>query len=205
MPIQNLISVEGTQVLVWNLSESIDELKNELTEINATELGKLFSDKRKLEYLCVRVAMKALLGKEIQIQYDDDGKPFLADKSFQISISHSKNWIAVMAHPTCSVGLDIECPTDKIQKIYTRFLNKTEQKDLSNGKNINQLQLAWSTKEALYKIIGKEAVDFANQLRIFTFEAKPAGEIIAQHIPTKKLYQLNYIQNSAYTLVYCLE
>jgi len=110
-----------------------------------------------------------------------------------------------MAHSTCSIGVDVECPNDKIQKIYTRFLSNVEQKDLSNGKNINQLLLAWSVKEALYKIIGKEAVDFANQLRIFHFEPKLSGEIMAQHTPTKKLYQLRYIQNSAYTLVYCVD
>ena len=191
--------------MVWDLTESIDELSKQLTSFNEIEFDKIVSEKRKREFLGVQVAMKELLGKEVQISHDVDGKPFLSDDSYQISISHSKNWIAVMAHSTCSIGVDVECPNDKIQKIYTRFLSNVEQKDLSNGKNINQLLLAWSVKEALYKIIGKEAVDFANQLRIFHFEPKLSGEIMAQHTPTKKLYQLRYIQNSAYTLVYCVD
>jgi phosphopantetheinyl transferase len=205
MPKSNFISGEGVRLLVWDLTESIDELSKQLTSFNETEFDKIVSEKRKREFLGVQVAMKELLGKEVQISHDVDGKPFLSDDSYQISISHSKNWIAVMAHPTCSIGIDVECPNDKIQKIYTRFLSNVEQKDLSNGKNINQLLLAWSVKEALYKIIGKEAVDFANQLRIFHFEPKLSGEIMAQHTPTKKLYQLRYIQNSAYTLVYCVD
>jgi len=205
MPKSNFISGEGVRLLVWDLTESIDELSKQLTSFNETEFDKIVSEKRKREFLGVQVAMKELLGKEVQISHDVDGKPFLSDASYQISISHSKNWIAVMAHPTCSIGIDVECPNDKIQKIYTRFLSNVEQKDLSNGKNINQLLLAWSVKEALYKIIGKEAVDFANQLRIFHFEPKLSGEIMAQHTPTKKLYQLRYIQNSAYTLVYCVD
>ena len=109
-----------------------------------------------------------------------------------------------MAHPTQLVGIDIEVPTDKIQKIYKRFLSTIEQEELSNGNDISQLHLAWSAKEALYKIIGKEAIDFAKQLRIFPFDVKPAGEISALHIESETHYQLHYIQNPAYALVYCI-
>ena len=84
-------------------------------------------------------------------------------------------------------------------------MSETEQEELSNGRNVQQLQLAWSAKEALYKIIGTQAVDFANQLRILPFEVKNEGEIIAQHIPTQKYYKLSYIQTISYTLVYCID
>jgi len=203
-PLKNLIPIDDTRLLVWELTESIDDLLFQLPDADLSELANRTSEKRKLEFLGVKVAMKVLLEKEIAIKYDANGKPFLADNSFQISISHSGKWIAVMAHPNRPVGVDIEIPTDKIRKIYTRFLSLTEQEELSGGNNTNQLQLAWSAKEALYKIIGKEAVDFANQLQILPFEVKQRGEITAMHIPTKTYYQLHYIQNSAYTLVYCL-
>lgn len=205
MPTSNFISTEDAKLLVWNLTESVEELKNQLGLFHENDLNGIASEKRKREFLGARVAMKALLGKETRIEHDTNGKPLLPDKSYHISISHSKNWIAVMAHATHCTGIDIECPTDKIQKVCARFLSPREHQDLSNGKNIKQLQLAWSVKESLYKIIGKEAIDFANQLRIFPFEVKPSGKIIAQHILTKKLYQLHYIQNSAYTLVYCVD
>jgi 4'-phosphopantetheinyl transferase len=202
--LNDIITLDKARILVWELTGNIDDLLLELPEVDIVELEKHTSEKRKLEFLGVRIALKALLGKEIIVKYDADGKPFLADNSYHISVSHSGKWIAVMAHPTQLVGIDIEIPTDKIQKIYKRFLSQTEQEELSNGNNISQLQLAWSAKEALYKIIGKEAVDFAKQLRIFPFEVKPAGEISALHIESNTLYRLHYIQNSAYTLVYCL-
>jgi len=56
----------------------------------------------------------------------------------------------------------------------------------------------------LYKIIGKEAVDFANQLRLLPFEVQKEGRITAQHITTNTVYQLTYTQTAAYTLVYCI-
>ena len=202
--LNNIITIDEARLLVWELTENMDDLLRLLPELDVTELEKHTSVKRKLEFLGVRVALKALLGKEIIVKYDANGKPFLPDNSYHISVSHSAKWIAVMAHPTQLVGIDIEIPTAKIQKIYKRFLSPTEQEELSNGNNISQLQLAWSAKEALYKIIGKKAVDFAKQLRIFPFDVKPAGEISALHIESETHYQLHYIQNQSYTLVYCL-
>ena len=201
-----LITLKDARVLVCELTDSVESLKEQITLIESdnTEFEKIVSEKRKLEFLGIRVALKSLLGKEIKIQYDNEGKPHLLDGSYQISVSHTNNWIAVMAHPTQKVGIDIECPTDKIRNLYTRFLSSMEQNELSDGKDTRQLLLAWSGKEALYKIIGKEAVDFANQLRIFPFEVQSKGEMKAQHIPTQQLYQLYYQQNEKYTLVYCL-
>jgi len=201
-----VIVIGDAKIMVWELTESIESLKEQLilSDSDKTAFNKIASDKRKLEFLSIRVALKSLLGKEIQIEYDSEGKPHLSDQSYHISISHSNKWIAVMAHTSRNVGIDIECPTDKIQKLYQRFLSITEQKELSNGKDIRQLLLAWSGKEALYKIIGREAVDFANQLRIFPFEVKPSGEIKAQHIPSDSFYKLFYQLTEQYTLVYCL-
>ncbi len=199
------LQFEDAKLLVMELTESVEELykKWKIEGQDTTEYEKITSDKRKREYLGVRLALRLLLNKEVMICYTLDGKPYVADKSFQISISHSNKWIAVMAHPTRLVGVDIECPTSKIKNIYTRFLSKIEQQDLSDGNNLAQLQLAWSAKEALYKIIGKKAIDFANQLRVFPFEVKDEGEIRAQHIEHDTLYTLFYIYSPEYTLVYC--
>ena len=200
------LQYEDAKILVVELKDSVAELYQQWLQkgLDTAEYEKITSEKRKKEYLGVRLAMRSLLNKDVLISYTSDGKPFIADESYQISISHSSKWIAVMAHPTRLVGIDIECPTNKIKNIFARFLSKTEQEELSNGNDIAQLQLAWSAKEALYKIIGKQAIDFANQLRIFPFEAKNNGEISAQHIDTKTLYSLFYIQSAEYTLVYCI-
>ena len=200
----DIISFEGARLLIFEVTESVEALFQQLDYVDYNEFSKLVSDKRKKEYLGVRVALKFLLGVEKIIQYDTERKPSLSDNSFQLSVSHSGSWIAVMVHPIRAVGIDIEVPTPKIQNIYKRFLNETEQAAFSNGDNLNQLLLAWSGKEALYKIIGKEAVDFANQLHLFPFENKKEGTFNAEHIPTKQKYQLHYIQNELYTLVYCI-
>jgi len=204
MSTSQTITIQNARILVFQLSQSIDELYQQLDYVDPDEFSKLVSDKRKREYLGVRVALKNMLGVEKKIEYDADRKPRFSDDSYYISISHSADWIAVMADPNHPVGIDIEVPTAKIQKIYKRFLNEREQLELSNGQNLNQLLLAWSGKEALFKIIGKEAVDFAKHLHIFPFEVASEGLFNAEHSSTKQKYQLHYIQNETYTLVYCV-
>jgi 4'-phosphopantetheinyl transferase len=203
---KNIVTIDNAKLLVWEITQSIDELVSGFENLTlfAGDFEKINSDKRKLEFLGTRWLLKILLGKEINVQYTADGKPYLNDGSYHLSLSHSGKWMAVMIHPTKSVGIDIECPTDKIQKVYKRFLSETEQAELSDGKDIKQLQIAWSAKEALYKVIGKEAVDFANQLRLLPFEVQKEGRITAQHITTNTVYQLTYTQTAAYTLVYCI-
>jgi 4'-phosphopantetheinyl transferase len=203
---KNIVTIDNAKLLVWEITQSIDELVSVFNNfaLFAVDFEKINSDKRKLEFLGTRWLLKILLGKETNVKYTADGKPYLNDESYHISLSHSGKWMAVMIHPTKQVGIDIECPTDKIQKVYKRFLNETEQVELSDGKNIKQLQIAWSAKEALYKIIGKEAIDFANQLRLLPFEVQTEGRITAQHLVTNTVYQLTYTQTAAYTLVYCI-
>ncbi len=204
--INNVISKNEEYLKVYEINESVDELLGllQLSDYDQLKFKNIVSEKRKLEFLGIRLAFKELFGTEKDIRYDSDGKPFFNDNSYKISVSHSKKWVAVIAHPIRQVGVDIECRTDKIQKIYKRFLSEIEQDELSNGQNISQLLLAWSAKETLFKIIGNEAVDFSKQLRIFPFEIKDQGEITAEHIQTKTNYKLSYIQTSAYTLVWCL-
>jgi phosphopantetheinyl transferase len=200
------ISPKGAFLKVYEITESVDKMLEQLqlSEYELLRFKNIVSEKRKFEFLGIRIAFKEMFGKELEIRYDVDGKPYLMDNAYNISISHSKKWIAIMAHPTRPVGIDIECRNDKIQKIHKRFLSETEQKELSNGENTSQLELAWSAKEALFKIIGNQAVDFSKQLRIFPFDVKNQGEIFAENIPTNKKYELSYIQTAAYSLVYCL-
>ncbi|NDV46856.1 hypothetical protein D0T49_07320 [Paludibacter sp. 221] len=197
--------IGDARLVIWKIVESVDELSREMNlPENIAELEKIKTEKRKLEFLAARVALKNILKEEFFIFYTPEGKPFLCDDCYNISISHSGIWVAVMLHPVRHVGVDIECLNDKVQKVYTRFLSVEEQKDLSDGTDIRQLQIAWSGKEALYKIIGNDAVDFAHDMRIQPFNAEADGTMFITYTGNKETFQLYYIQNDEYTLVYCI-
>lgn len=198
------LKVGEGRLVVWKSVEELEDLKNELQNSDTLEeYNKLSSDKRKREFLSVRVALKKVLGEENIIFYYPSGKPFLSKKHYNISISHSGCWIALFIHPNMSVGVDIELFTPKIEKLYKRFLSEKEQSYLYEKNDISKVRIAWSAKEALYKIIGNEAVDFATQLEIKPFDLKSKGEIEAEHLVTNKLYKLFYEITDEYVLAYC--
>ncbi|HOL01132.1 MAG TPA: 4'-phosphopantetheinyl transferase superfamily protein, partial [Paludibacteraceae bacterium] len=161
-------------ILIWQVTESKEELFQQLDgqTIDLLEYEKLKNERRQVEYLGTRIALKKLLNKEINLYHTSEGKPYLEDECYQISISHSQQWIAVIAHPNLSVGIDIECFQPKILKLYERFLNDEELKYFGDEKNIRKLTLIWSAKEVIYKIIGNEAVNFSHQIQVLPFKLK---------------------------------
>ncbi|HLP04798.1 MAG TPA: 4'-phosphopantetheinyl transferase superfamily protein [Paludibacter sp.] len=191
----------NTRILVLGLPV-ISEDTSFLPENERLHFSDINSGKRKQEFLAVRKALLELLGRYPGLEYDCNGKPFLSDKSYHISISHSKSHVATIIDPDREVGIDIEGRTDKFLRLYKRFLGETEQ--AAFGESLPKLQIAWSAKEALYKIIGIEAVDFTNQLQVMPFEISGEGTIEARHIPTNRLYRVNYKQTETFTLAYCI-
>ena len=187
-------------ILLWKMEEDETELLNFL-QLETIELNSYYSlktSKRKQEYLGVRAALKTFFGKN-KIIYNAERKPFLADNSAKISVSHSGQWLALMVHPNAEVGIDIECPSNKIEQLAVRFLCREELETITGRKQ----HIAWSAKEALYKIIGKQAVDFPKQLRILPFDiVGNEGEFNALHVPSDTVYTGNYLLTEEYTLVY---
>jgi len=207
--IHRTIKISDTKILIWKLTETWEELLKQFdkNEIDSVEFSTFHTDKRKKEYLSVRLALKTLLNRKIKICYNDDGKPFLSDYFAEIGISHSGQWIAVITHPTQKVGIDVERFQSKILAISERFLSQEELEKILEDKEekLKKLTLLWSAKEALFKVIGKEAVDFSRQLLIFPFRMGKSGKMKALHIPRKKLYELNYELTEEYALVYLID
>ena len=85
---------------------------------------------RRLEWLAVRVLLYTLSGEEKEIAYHPSGKPYLADDSASISISHTKGYVAVvLGLPGREVGVDIEQygERNKITQFNENFLNLPEE------------------------------------------------------------------------------
>ncbi len=200
-------SYQNAQIIVAELEKSSSMMINDLRNFDEyqDEYQAFRTEKRQREFLGVRIALNLLLGKNVLVIYDENNKPRLSDDSFQISISHSGNYIAVIVHPDCAVGIDVESRTNKVLKVYTRFLNKDEQTEFYDEHDTGAIEIAWSAKETLYKIIGREVMDFAKQLQLFPFELNESGELKALQVSCSKIFTLKYFQNKAYTLVFGLD
>ena len=157
--------------IVWRINETEEELRASLSrpELFAEKVQNLKPGSRRLlEVLAVRRALKELFyGEEHQVIYDEHGKPSLAvpedhsdgRKLPFISISHTQDYAAVISSET-PVGIDIERIGTRVQKVVSHFLKEEELVTLSlYTEKVPALHLAWSAKEAAFKILGQAFYD----------------------------------------------
>ena len=160
------ISNVGT-VYVWKVTETEEKLLS-LRTLSASEqlqLQLLKNSQKRLHWLAYRVLLKEALGTDFQINYLNDGKPVLVSPQKFLSVSHSKDFVAVFLSETHPVGVDIEKISDRIQKVVPKFLNETEQQN-SNLSDSALLHFHWGAKEAVYKQFHQHRLSFATQIHI---------------------------------------
>ena len=118
------------------------------------------------------------------IQIADTRKPFLENEAYHFSISHCGDYAAVIVSEKFRVGVDIELPSPKVERIRHKFLHREElallqQKDMDS---VIPLTLMWSCKEAVFKWWSYGNVDFSDQIRLSPLSLQPSGVISARFI-----------------------
>lgn len=198
--------IEGCLLGVWKVEESSDELFSMLHQKEWLEpIFLMKSASRRQEMLASRVLLTSLLGEEKEICYYPSGKPFLADKSYQISISHTKGYVAIMLDKEQTMGLDIERRTDKIFRVRDRVVSSSEFIDEENQQI--HLLLHWSAKEAMFKYLNAEGVDFRRNLHVFPFIPQKKGFFEVKETKTERAQQFRacYWVTDDFVLVGLLE
>ena len=134
---------------VWKLEETLEELLSLLPDSRKyrQEVEKFSSAHRRLEWCAVRVLLYTILGVEKEIRYQDSGKPYLADKSFSLSISHTKGYVAViLGDINKEVGIDIEQYGERVRKVAHKFVRDDELPGAYEGTDTWGMLLHWSAK-----------------------------------------------------------
>ena len=160
--IKDYINLEENNFLSLFVEPKINIKSTYLTDNEELYLKKITNENRKQEFIQVRALRNKSIG-EIEIDYTESGKPFLVNSKEYISISHSQNFIGILKAPF-DVGLDIEEINERILKIKNRFLNEKELKLFDSS--IENLTIAWTLKEALFKLNTRNGIDFRKELLI---------------------------------------
>jgi phosphopantetheinyl transferase len=194
---------------IWKLDEPLEKLLDNFyfSETENTEFACISSEKRKKEYLAVRILLEKLLNFKPQIVYEKSGKPILANSPLHISVSHSSDLVVTLVS-NVYVGIDVENSDRNINRIAPRFLNEQELKLVCQTPNQQLTKiLLWSAKEAIFKCTCQEGIEFSRQIRIQPFileeEGKFSGELTANSETTK--YQLGYFFYENNVIVFCVE
>ena len=145
----------GIQWAVWKMEESLDALLLLLPGARRAfceqELNRFVSERRKMEWLSVRVLLYSMLQEDKEIGYSLEGKPYLTDHSFFISISHTKGYVAVMLASFTPAGIDIEQYGQRVKRVYDRFIRSDERVEPYQGDETWSMLLHWSAKETIFK------------------------------------------------------
>jgi len=194
-------------LLVWNSTEPIDELlKNaSLTSEEKSKYDSFISQTRKREWLTVRKMVKDLIPESSPIVYDENGKPHL--KNYNLSISHSHNWIAILVSPHKRVGIDIEIIGSRIDKLAVKFLCAEEDLEARSDKRIEKLHVMWGAKETLFKIHGIGNVEFKSEFLVYPFNYSHSGIVKASNLKKgfEKEYDVYYLKSEGYMIVWCVD
>lgn len=168
---------------IWRITESLDQLIP-LSRVSGNELSECLAWKnqhRQKEWLGTRALLSAMMSPVlVKIGYHPDGKPFIKDQNSFISISHSRDFIAVAVSTSVPVGIDIETMHPRIRKITSKFLNNSEISDTGKLPSLLTLYYYWCCKEAVYKAHPRTCHQFRDDIYVHPFDYLCTGQTTGQ-------------------------
>lgn len=163
--IQEWSPIPNSLAAIWNIGEPESFFEAE-TGLDATHIR---HPERRIEYLAGRFLLRQLRGDFPLhlIEKDSQGKPQVPGTKLFFSISHSYPYVMALISESQVVGVDIQTPHEHIDRLATKFLTPEEQALLQYQAEL--YLLAWTAKEATYKLQGYRGVDFKTHLIIQKF------------------------------------
>ena len=166
MPLVYQQNINGsTRLGVWEITESAA-----FFETGVTLQRPIAHEQKKRQHLAGRWLLKALFPDfpVDLIQVADTRRPFLEKDPFHFSISHAGHFAAAIVSKIHRVGVDIEIPHPKIERLKDKFSDSREREQYRHWSTdpLHQLTLGWSFKEAMFKWLAQPGVDFKKQLQV---------------------------------------
>ena len=156
---------EQTDIYIWETTESLEELgKIFLRSESQKRLANTKREQDKKNYLAVRHILSLKGYTDEFLRYKDNGKPYCIYQ--KISISHSFDKVAV-AFGRYPVGIDIEKTRDSLNKTKDKFIKS--EFFLPRIYNLQELNIIWCIKEALYKLNPIKGLSFRHHLQVAPF------------------------------------
>ncbi len=117
---------------------------------------------RRVEFLAVRALVHEIAPDAgIDIQHNLIGKPLLS--GWNISISHTRGFAAVILSEKSVVGVDIEYFSDRVERVASRFIRGDE-----TAPDLTHQLIHWSAKETVYKYDSEEDLQY-KEMRLEPF------------------------------------
>ena len=204
MPI--IFTQKSPAIGIWKIEESWQEMleiirKNENYPCDiALEVNNKKTDKRKQEWLAARLLLLHLDGPESYIDYNENGAPVLRNNRYNISISHSSCFVAIILSDKENPGIDIEYHSGRAFKLRGKYISDKEMEmfDLLQDSSYNSINtlatLCWCAKETAFKALWQTEVDFIKHLHILPFTLSGKGTFFLKETktPDQVVFNIKY-------------
>lgn len=159
---------------IWAISESSDDFwaLSPYVESSRSEFNALYkSEQRKCEVLAVRLLIKEIIGDNVQLLHQDNGKPYLSS-GMNISISHTRGFAVIIVSHSKQVSVDLEYFSNRIERIRSKFMRDDE-----NASSQVKLLMHWCAKETMYKLFPEDNLTF-NKMQLLSVDGNDSTGII---------------------------
>ncbi len=200
---------KGATVAVWQITETEQELQN-LSSVPNDEMEEIRlygSEAQRKQKLAVRALINELFDEKMYLAHHDNGAPYLENCVTNISITHTDRYVAVIIDDEEDLGIDIESLDRDFSAVEKKALSEDEIEDLDDDRTEKNEQLAiyWCAKEAIYKRMSQNRVDFAEQIEVEKFNPRGEGELEATFIHRdghEEEFDLEYMVFDRHVLVW---
>lgn len=198
------------EISVWQVTETEEELQkmSSVPTDEMEEISLLGSESLRKQRLAVRALLNEVFEDKVYLSHHDNGKPFLENCITNISITHTNKYVAIITHDDDDLGIDCESLDRDFSAVEKKALSEDELDDLEDEdmeeKN-EQLAIYWCAKEAIYKRMSINKVDFAEQIEVERFTPKGEGELEATFIHKdghEEEFELEYMTFDRHVLVW---
>ena len=190
MPFFQQLHIADTHIYIWQLTETVAQLRAGLTLSQGEEerLTTLHSQKKQREFLAIRHLLQEAQLPTTALYYTPEGKPQL--EGTYISITHSHDFVMIALSPS-PIGIDIERCTSRILRLAPRFTSWQAPSDMDGLTQIQAYTQLWTIKEALYKIANQSSVRFYEDLQVPHFQAlAPRQQALITYPEGDKAYEV---------------
>ena len=184
-------NISNTDIYVFETENllKLETEKNIITQKYKEGLSRITSTKKRQEFIATRIAHHFVFNHSEEISYQNSA-PFFS-KNYSISVSHTKQFIAIAYSKSHRIGIDLELGNTRIERIEHKILHADEnayKNTLSELQRYDYLNKIWTTKEACYKACHSNCYSFKQYYTKNILSEKPSCEIIE----TKENFKLYF-------------
>ena len=195
------------EIAVWHVTETEEELIR-LSSVPTDEMEEISlfrNENQRRQKLAVRALLNEVFEEKMYLNHHDNGKPYLENCVTNISITHTDKYVAIIISDDDELGIDIESLDRSFASVEQKALSEDEIDDLDEDKKNEQLAIYWCAKEAIFKRMSQNRVNFAEQIEVEKFNLKKEGELEATFIHKDEYeeeFELEYMMFDRHVLVW---